>query len=118
MISPFIDPVTYAKINFVKGTPEEIGATLASPTGANIAPEVLEADLGGSDRVLYHGGVYMGLSKSKPARLERTDRLPHTTKETLPTFKSILGEELTAEELESCKAAFAVTYQQLIEESF
>ena len=118
MISPFIDPVTYAKINFVKGTPEEIGATLAESYWGQYCPGSPRGRLRRADRVLYHGGVYMGLSKSKPARLERTDRLPHTTKETLPTFKSILGEELTAEELESCKAAFAVTYQQLIEESF
>jgi hypothetical protein len=116
MISPFIDPVTYAKIKFVNGTPEEIGTTLTSATGANIAPEVLEVDLGGADRTLYSGGVYLGLSKERPATLEKGAKLPHTVKEALPAFKSVLGEDVTKEELGSCKDAFAVTYRQLIED--
>ena len=117
MISPFIDPVTYAKINFVKGAPEQIGESLTSATGANIDQEVLEADLGGKDRVKYNGSVYMGLSKKQPAVLGKDDKLPHTTKEVLPTFESVLGEgEMEPAQIERCKAAFKVTFKELIGE--
>ena len=122
LISPFIDPVTAKKINFLSGSVEEIGTQLTSESGANIDMEQLEADLGGKDRILYDGGVYLGLSEANlasniPAVLGNDEKLPHLKSEKLPDFKSALrGEEAEVDTgvLEKCKAVFSLTYKDLL----
>ena len=49
--------------------------------------------------------------------LGKDDKLPHITKEVLPTFESELGEgEMDPAQIEQCKTAFLVTYKQQIVE--
>lgn len=120
MISPFIDPVTYRKIQFVKGSPEEIGNFLSSAEGGNIDPAVLECDLGGSNRLKFDGQIYAGLKSEVPAQLEAGAKLPFETekgKTSLPQFKSSCIDSSLPDSavLESCKTAFSGTYAECVE---
>lgn len=61
LISPFIDPVTKAKIVFVKGTPEQRAKVLA---GEYDLAEV-EAALGGTSDFVYDAATYLAEDKDR-----------------------------------------------------
>lgn len=57
VISPFIDPVTFQKIQMVGGSPADIGARLNAD---GIDPSSLESDIGGTDARPFVSRVYLG----------------------------------------------------------
>lgn len=115
MVSPFIDPVTAKKIQFVKGSPEAIGKILTDPAGGNIDPQVLECDLGGQNRCRYDGQVSIGLKAGAPTLIEQGAKLPFEVElkqRDLPEFPgSLIAADAEDEEvLGACREAFGVTF--------
>jgi hypothetical protein len=121
MISPFIDPVTKAKIVMLHGSPEDIAARLSAD---GISLDILESSLGGKDGIPFNSSVYIGVQQPHSFVKSMIKDITETSVFNLEGVGSIKGtsskeenDGKSTDDLSLCQEAFRRDYSAIIKEA-